>query len=73
MDHIARIAEIEVIDDESAAVLRKLPGSKRLAMVDELVAFGRNLMRSRMRQLHPEWDELMIARAVARNIANADR
>lgn len=71
MDHIARIAHIEVIDDESAAVLRKIPGSKRLAMVDELIAFGRNLMRSRMRELHPDWDEGKIAREVARRIADA--
>ncbi len=71
MDRLQRIQQIEVISDEEAAILRRLPGSRRVAMLDEMVEFGRQLMLSRLRETHPDWTDEERRRELARRIARA--
>lgn len=60
---------IEVIDDVSAAILRKMSGAERLDM-------GRRMFRSMRAELvhflrtqHPEWSEEQVRREVARRVS----
>jgi len=71
MDRLERIRHIEIMDDEHAAIVRSIPGSCRVAMMDELCEFGRSLMRARIRTAHPSWTEEELNHEVARRIAIA--
>ena len=71
MERVRVIERIEVISDDEAAVLRRLPGARRVAMLDELVEFGRGLMLARLRETHPEWSEEQRRAEVARRVACA--
>jgi len=73
MDHIARIRRIELLGDDEAAVLRRIPGARRVAMLDQLSEFGRDLMLSRLRDVYPDWTDDQRRREVARRISCASQ
>lgn len=71
MDRLERIHRIEIISDEQAAILRRIPGARRVAMMDALCDFGRELMFARLRATHPTWTDEQRATEVARRVARA--
>lgn len=71
MDRTERINRIELIGDDEAAILRRIPGARRVAMLDQLFEFGRDLMLARLREVHPDWSDQEQRREVARRIASA--
>lgn len=71
MDRPIDIRRIEVIDDVTVEIMRKLGGVGRLRMLDRLSASGIDLMRARVRALHPELSDGEVRRQV-REILNRD-
>ena len=61
---------IEVIDDQTAAVLRSKTGAERLRIADEMYAWARHTLTSHLRSEHPQWDEARVAREVARRLSH---
>ena len=64
---------IEVIDDESAAVLRAKSGAERVRMIDELMGFYRRAVTAKLRRQYPHWTEAEIENEIARRIAGGDQ
>ncbi|HMN41418.1 MAG TPA: hypothetical protein PKE29_11280 [Phycisphaerales bacterium] len=65
------IRRIEVIDDQTAEMLRRLGGEGRLRLMDELTEAGRELMAARVREQHPDWTAEQVAKEVSTRIRNA--
>jgi hypothetical protein len=63
-----RPCSYEVIDDLTAAALRRMGGAARLAMVDVLCRAGRELMGSKVRAQHPDWTTRQVQQEVARRV-----
>jgi hypothetical protein len=61
-------AQIEVIDDLTAEIVRRMTPAQKMAMVDQLVRFGRGLMAAGVRADHPGWSANQIDREVARRL-----
>lgn len=62
------IRRIEVIDDKSAEVFRRMGGVRRLELMEKLNRAGRAYMAANVRRQHPDWDEDQVRREVARRI-----
>ena len=60
---------IEVVDDATAEVLRRMTGAERLRIVDGLCLTARILAEANIRAEHPDWDHARVKRAVAETIA----
>jgi hypothetical protein len=61
----------ELLDDEGVESLRRLGGTGRLRMLDELCAAGRALMVARCRDQHPDWPDHLVQAEVSRRIRDA--
>lgn len=61
---------IEVMDDEMAAVLRAKTGAQRLQIADGLFAFARDHITARLRREYPDWSEQQVRREVARRLSH---
>lgn len=61
---------IEVIDDQTAAVLRSKTGAERLRIADEMYTWARRTLTSHLRSEHPDWDEARLVREVARRLSH---
>ncbi len=62
--------QIEVLDDQMAAVLRQKTGAERLAIANGLFLSARRMLTSQLRAEHPDWSDTQIARDVARRLAH---
>jgi len=62
--------QIEVVDDEMAEVLRRKTPAERLAMAFSLWTSTRDMLMSHLKKAHPEWDEEMINKEVARRLSH---
>jgi hypothetical protein len=62
--------QIEVIDDQMAAVIRQKSGAERLAIANGLYVSARRTLTSHLRFEHPEWSDEQIAREVARRLSH---
>ncbi len=60
--------QIEVIDDQMAAVLRQKSGAERLAIANRLFLGARRMLISQLRFEHPDWSEGQVAAAAARRL-----
>lgn len=60
---------IEVVDELTAGIMRRMSAARKMQMVDELVEFGRRLMAAGVRADHADWSEEAVAREVARRLA----
>lgn len=60
---------IEVIDDATAAALRRLSPQERLRMANVMVVQARGMIAVRVRSLHPDWDESQVAAEVRRRMS----
>jgi hypothetical protein len=60
---------LEVVDEETAAILRTKTGAERLAIAFGLQRAARRMLRSHLAAEHPDWDEERREREVARRFA----
>ena len=67
---LERIAKIEMVDEAMAEILRQKTPAERLAMVNSMWVFVRDLVRLRVIQEHPDWSEEEIQRQVARRMSH---
>jgi len=56
---------IEILDADVVAVYRGMTPAERLSAAFETSELLRSLVRGRVRDLHPEWSEAKVERAVA--------
>lgn len=61
---------IEILDDDMAAVLRAKTGAERLQIADRLFDFARDFVAARIRQEHPDWSVEQQRREVARRLSH---
>lgn len=62
------LANIEVLDEPMAAVLRAKSPAERSAMIGAAHRTAKGLMAAGVRVLHPEWDETQVRREVLRRL-----
>ncbi len=62
--------QIEVVDDEMAAILRHKTGAERLAIASGMFASARRMLLSHLRATHPEWSQQQILREAARRLSH---
>ena len=60
--------QIEVIDDDWAAVLRRKTPAQRVAMIGQAHKVAKAMLRASIRRGHPEWDDTQVNAAVARRL-----
>lgn len=61
---------IDVMDNLVADVLRLKSDAERLAMVDHMWCFARDMIRSNLRRDHPDWTEEEVDRMTARRLSH---
>ena len=62
--------QIEVIDDEMAAVFRRMTGAQRLQIASDLFSSTRRMLLSHLRFEHPDWDDEKLTREVAHRMSH---
>ena len=62
--------EPECISDEVAAIMRRKTPAEKIAMIDDLWAMARSLIKGHVRSEHPEWSEERITREIARRMSH---
>jgi hypothetical protein len=73
MANLPRILDprnIEVMDDQMAAVLRAKTGAQRLQIADRMFRMASELITGRVREEHPDWPEPQVRREVARRLSH---
>jgi hypothetical protein len=61
---------IEVVDDETAAVLAAKSGAERLAIAAGMFRAARRMIESHLRAEHPGWDAGRVAEEVRRRLSH---
>ena len=59
---------IEVVDEQMAAVFRAKTGAQRLQIANGMFSFARQLVRSSVRDLHPDWSDEQVQQETARRL-----
>lgn len=62
--------QIEVMDDDMAAVLRTKTGSERLRIAFGMYSSARRMLLSHLSAEHPDWSEDEIRREAARRLSH---
>lgn len=62
--------QIEVVDDEMAAIFRGKTGAERLEIASRMYSSARSMLLSILRADHPDWDEDQINREAARRLSH---
>lgn len=62
--------QIEVVDDEMAAVLRRMTGAQRLRIANGLFLSARRMLLCMLRAERPDWSEEQINQEAARRISH---
>jgi hypothetical protein len=62
--------QIEVVDEQMAAVLRTKTGAERSAIANGMFLFARRMLTSMLTHDHPDWDEQRVQREVSRRISH---
>ena len=62
--------QIEVVDEEMAAVLRTKSGAERLRIAFGMYASARRMLMSHLRAEHPDWDERRVIAEAARRMSH---
>lgn len=60
----------DVVDDETASILRSKTPAERLAISFRLWKFAQQTLTETLRRDHPDWDEAEIGREVARRMSH---
>jgi hypothetical protein len=61
---------IEVLDDEMAAVFRAMTGAQRLKIASDMFRSARRMLLSHLAAEHPDWDEERLQRETARRLSH---
>jgi hypothetical protein len=61
---------IEVMDDAMAEVLREKSGMERLAISWRMWSSARDMLRTHLREIHPDWTAEEIQRETARRMSH---
>ena len=62
--------QIEVIDDDMAAVWRAKSGEERLRIANRMFLFARRTILADVRAEHPDWDDARVNRELARRLGH---
>jgi hypothetical protein len=62
--------QIEVIDNETAEMLRQKSGAERLAIADGMFRFARGMIVATLRAEHADRDDRRIAHEAARRLSH---
>ena len=62
--------QIEVVDDAVAEILRRKTPAERLAIAFALWTSTRDMLRVHLKKSHPEWNDEMVNREVARRLSH---
>lgn len=65
------LPEFEIIDDEWAEIVRRMPLAEKLRLSDRMRDMVILMMRGTMRHIHPDWDDARIERQVRRRMLEA--
>ncbi len=63
-------AQIDVMDDAMAEVLRRKTGAERLQIASGMYSFARELVISSIRARHPEWNDDQVLREAAGRLSH---
>jgi hypothetical protein len=63
-------ADVEVISDEMASVLRKKTGAEHLEIASRMFVSARRMLINHLRFMHPDWDDGQIEREAARRLSH---
>ncbi|HEY8666691.1 MAG TPA: hypothetical protein VIL86_08510 [Tepidisphaeraceae bacterium] len=61
---------IEIVDDEMAAVLKSKTGAERLAIASDMYEFARENLLSQLRHAHPDWSDLRVNYEAVRRLSH---
>jgi len=61
---------IEVIDDVMVKILREKTPQQRLVIACDMWASARRCIENHLRADHPDWDESMVQKEVARRLSH---
>jgi len=61
---------IEVIDEEMAAVFRAMTGAQRLKIASDMFSSARRMILSHLAAEHPDWDEQRLQQETARRLSH---
>jgi len=61
---------IEVIDEEMAAVFRAMTGAQRLKIASDMFDSARRMILSHLAAEHPDWDEQRLQQETARRLSH---
>lgn len=68
-----QIRRTKVLSDRAAAALRRIPGAKRIAMMEELIQSCRDALALMIQQSNPTWSEEQVRREVAQRVARLNQ
>jgi hypothetical protein len=66
----ADLPDIEIVDDEMAAVLRAKTGAERLKIANDMFVAVRRMIASHLAAEHPDWSEERVERETSRRISH---
>ena len=58
------------MDNRVADILRRKSDAERLAMVDQMWCFARDMIRCNLRREHPDWSDDEVDRITARRLSH---
>ena len=62
--------QVEVLDDSMAELLRRKSPEERLRIGFEMWTSARAMLTSHLRDIHPDWDQRMVDKEVARRLSH---
>jgi hypothetical protein len=72
MDSKARLdrGQIEILDDAMARVLSRKTPAERISIGFNMWISARNMLMTHLRKSHPEWDDKLLEKEVARRLSH---
>ncbi|MFN0011501.1 MAG: hypothetical protein ACKVS8_07640 [Phycisphaerales bacterium] len=61
---------IEVIDDQTVAILRRITPMEKLRLANTMIVQAREMLESLVRQQHPTWTSAQVGADVRRRMAH---
>jgi hypothetical protein len=65
-----KFQHIDVIDERVAEILRRKTDAERMASVDQMWCFARDMIRANLRREYPAWTEQELDRMTARRLSH---
>jgi hypothetical protein len=61
---------IEMVDEDMAAVLRRMTGAQRLKIAEGMFRSARQTIACFLKQRHPDWDDQQVQRETVRSLSH---